>query len=74
MNCDKALDLLQVDTIKSYRARKAAILDLCREWGIDPIRIETKLENIPYVKMRFDYGRTRAKLAQYVILHSEIEP
>lgn len=73
MNCDKALDLLQIYTISSYKARKAEILRLCREWGITPVEITTKTHQ-GYTKARYDYNRTIAKLAQYVLLHSEIEP
>lgn len=73
MPCEKALDLLQVYTIASYKARKSEILRLCREWHVTPVEITTKTHN-GYTKLRFDFGRTLARLAQHVLLHSEIAP
>lgn len=65
---DKALDLLQVYTLESYKARKQEILRLCREWGVTPVEITTKTHN-GYTKLKYDYNRTIAKLARHILLH-----
>lgn len=70
MNSDKALDLVQLYTLKSYKARKSEILRLCREWGVAPVEVTIKTHS-GYIKLRYDFNKTISKLAQHIMSEGE---